>query len=231
MLTTPEIAAPSDGWGNCICRCPPLVWALACSTLFHGVLMLLPAGQSGATVATSLLLSVQLRSAPVQDASPVAAVALPLLKPHLRDHVMPAMPALETEPVPDGGGKDNQSTGAPVPLPLGVPLPRYFERNEVTQAARLQGDIELGSVAMPGIEAGGKVAFSLYVNERGEVDRGEIDVSGVPDSLAAFVLKTFLRARFQPAEIDGVPVKTRVRIEVEVASLFEMLKETERRLP
>jgi len=180
---------------------------------------------------TSQLLSVQLRSGPVQDASPVAAVALPLLKPHLRDHVMPIMPVRETESISADEGKGSELAGESVSSPLGVPLPHYFERSEVTLPARLQGDIELGAVAMPGIEAGGKVAFSLYINERGEVDRGEIDLSDVPDSLAAFVLKPFLRARFQPAEIDGVPVKSRVHIEVEVASLFEMLKETERRLP
>lgn len=231
MSTTPGTVAPLDEKGVALRRCQRLLGALVCSLLFHGVLLLLPAGQSGGEVVTSQLLSVQLRSAPVQDASPVGAVKLPLLKPHLRDHVMPIMPVRETESIPADEGKGSELAGESVSSPLGVPLPHYFERSEVTLPARLQGDIELGSVAMPGIEAGGKVAFSLYINERGEVDRGEIDVSDVPDSLAAFVLKPFLRARFQPAEIDGVPVKNRVRIEVEVASLFEMLKETERRLP
>ena len=60
-----------------------------------------------------------------------------------------------------------------------------------------------------------KVQITLFVDEKGTVRRLRFDSAAIPSSFAAAVLDTFLKARFKPGEVDGVVVRSQIRLEVE----------------
>lgn len=69
---------------------------------------------------------------------------------------------------------------------------------------------------MKDIPGTGKAVIALWINERGGVDRVEMETSDLNSSFEKAVLDQFQAAHFQPAEREGVPVKSLMRIEVEV---------------
>jgi periplasmic protein TonB len=57
--------------------------------------------------------------------------------------------------------------------------------------------------------------ITLFIDEKGTVRRLRFDSAGIPSAFATSVLDTFLNARFKPGEVDGVAVRSQVRLEVE----------------
>ena len=56
--------------------------------------------------------------------------------------------------------------------------------------------------------------LSLFIDERGVVQRVRVDGSPIPPVLEDAARNAFLRARFTPGEVDGRPVRSLIRIEV-----------------
>jgi hypothetical protein len=60
-----------------------------------------------------------------------------------------------------------------------------------------------------------KAQITLFVDEKGTVRRVRFDSAAIPSSFAAAVLDTFLKTRFKPGEVDGLAVRSQIRLEVE----------------
>ncbi|MEW6164072.1 MAG: hypothetical protein AB1642_03325 [Pseudomonadota bacterium] len=108
----------------------------------------------------------------------------------------------------------NDST-EPVHSP-GLPVQHYFPRQELSRPPRVARDIDpyLGQLKeRPGI---GKAVMVLWISERGEVDRVETEKSDMDGEFEAALQAQFRAARFLPGERDGIPVKSLMRIEVEI---------------
>lgn len=119
---------------------------------------------------------------------------------------LPANSSLQSDPA-------SPSAVGPV---AGVPLLNYYPPEELSRRARILRDIDpfLGDLNdHPGT---GKAVITLWINEQGGVDRAETETSDLTESFENAVLEQFLAARFQPAERAGLPVKSLMRIEVEI---------------
>lgn len=98
----------------------------------------------------------------------------------------------------------------------GVPLLHYYPPEELSQRARILRDIDPFLGELNDHPGAGKAVITLWINEQGGVDRAETESSDLTESFENAVLEQFLAARFQPAERTGIPVKSLMRIEVEI---------------
>jgi len=91
----------------------------------------------------------------------------------------------------------------------------YLPRNRLSVAPEVLTSVDVQFPAgVTGI-VDLKARITLFVDEKGAVRRLRFDSAGIPASFAASVLDTFLNARFKPGEVDGVAVRSQVRLEVE----------------
>jgi TonB family protein len=110
------------------------------------------------------------------------------------------------------GGKDSSDVWSVT----GIPVPYYYRPEELSQRAHVAVDIDpfLGSLKeLPG---NGKAVLTLWINEHGTIDRVERVSSSLDDLFESAVLSQFQSMRFQPAERSGVPVKSLMKIEIEL---------------
>lgn len=95
------------------------------------------------------------------------------------------------------------------------PVVRYYETRELTQKPLVKVDVptEL-MLKLEGMEPQMVIAH-LWIDEYGDVDR--VDIEGndtLPEEGSVKLQQAFDSARFHPGEIDGVPVKTHMRIAI-----------------
>jgi len=62
------------------------------------------------------------------------------------------------------------------------------------------------------------VVLTLFINERGTVDRVRLETPEVPAPLANAARETFRAATFDPGSIEGRAVKSQLKIEVDFES-------------
>ncbi|WP_427911744.1 energy transducer TonB [Ramlibacter sp. MMS24-I3-19] len=60
-----------------------------------------------------------------------------------------------------------------------------------------------------------RIQLALFIDASGNVRRVRVDTADVPPAFAQVVQDAFLSARFQPGEVDAVPVPSQIRVEVE----------------
>ncbi len=56
--------------------------------------------------------------------------------------------------------------------------------------------------------------LALYIDESGRVRRARVDGEPLPPMLEQAARESFLAARFKPGELDGMPVKSLIRVEI-----------------
>lgn len=96
----------------------------------------------------------------------------------------------------------------------------YWPRSLLTRPPTPQQSIDL---LYPTLAPSGRfrAVLTLFIDEQGVVQRvriDEADDSGLPPVLEDAARQTFLRSSFTPGEIDGRPIRSRLRIEVEYAT-------------
>lgn len=129
----------------------------------------------------------------------------------------PAAPQLTTEPEifqenTKEGDTDGASPSEGGKPDIGFPVPYYYPPSEVTQRPHVAGPIDTSVVDDE--EGSGKAILVLYINEQGKVDKVETESTHLSARLHDLVAQQFRSTRFLPAEKDGQPVKSRLRIEV-----------------
>lgn len=108
----------------------------------------------------------------------------------------------------------------------------YWPRSLLTRPPTPQQSIDL---FYPAQAPSGRfrAVLTLFIDEQGVVQRvriDEADDSGLPPVLEDAARQTFLRSSFTPGEINGRPIRSQLRIEVEYAteSLHETADDTPR---
>lgn len=95
-------------------------------------------------------------------------------------------------------------------------MPYYYSPLEVSARASPTQEIDLEPPELRTIPGQGKLILVLWINEAGTVDRIEVETSQVTSAMESILAEQFRRATFAPAQLDGKPVKSRMRIEVVV---------------
>lgn len=99
-----------------------------------------------------------------------------------------------------------------------IPVSTYFGADELSRKAQVTRDIRQDNPVLAKSAENGKAILVLFINEMGRVDRVEVESSEVSETLIREVAHEFNAALFQPAQIDGNAVKSRMRIEVLIHS-------------
>ncbi|WP_338413118.1 hypothetical protein [uncultured Sphaerotilus sp.] len=111
-------------------------------------------------------------------------------------------------------------TGAGPLAQAGDPDADYLPSRLLTRGPAPQQSIDL---FYPELAPSGhfRAVLTLYIDDRGVVQRVRIDEaedSGLPAALEDAARQTFLRSAFAPGELDGRPVRSQLRIEVDYAT-------------
>lgn len=119
----------------------------------------------------------------------------------------------------DMGIGERLGTLPPIPsISSYIPVPTYFGADELSRKAQVTRDIRQDNPVLAKSAENGKAILVLFISETGRIDRVEIESSEVSETLIREVAREFNAAHFQPAQIDGNAVKSRMRIEVLIRS-------------
>lgn len=197
---------------------------LAVSLLAHPVLLLgLPVSEGGAATDPAVPALAErpgplhARLVPVDaamvleiSAAPATAPAQPPAAPEPPRPAEPAPPP--PPPVP----------AAPPALRLPfVPAPdeAFLPRSALTVPPKPLSDIVIPDVSSEDLKGGSaavKLVITLFINEQGRVERIRLDTEDAEPALEQAAVRAFAGARFTPGELNGQPVKARMRIEIEI---------------
>lgn len=121
-----------------------------------------------------------------------------------------------------------EATGASQPDDAGYPrtgngaVAAYIPVAELSERPVLLQDIDalldLGAVAMAGnaAPAAAQATAILLINEYGDVDRLQFESHAFPQYLESVLAERFAAARFLPGKIDGRPVRSALRIALQL---------------
>ena len=100
-------------------------------------------------------------------------------------------------------------------LPALLPaLPYYFSAKDLTQKPLVARDVPADlMLVVPDVPAQA-ATLQILINEYGEVDQVIVEDSLLPEAAQKTVVDAFVKARFHPGEINGVPVKSQLKIEI-----------------
>jgi hypothetical protein len=129
----------------------------------------------------------------------------------------------QTSSDPAGAG-ESESEGGGAMLPVLPPAePHYFSLRELTQQPQIEKDLPSGKMVSLPETAPRTVIMHLLINERGEVDKVELeDASSLPASMAQTLEDSFSHLTFQPGRQGELAVKTRMKIEVSLDEIFHI---------
>jgi TonB family protein len=154
---------------------------------------------------------------PLQPSAParVEAPAAPDTAAALRGKTGSSLPAVSQEPV-------HAAAAAPAPTAAATTFsdPRaadapYLPRGQLTVPPTLVGHVDVpfppdvdGTVDL-------KVRVTLFIDERGKVQKLRLDTPHVHPAFERSIREAFAAARFNPGELDRVPVRSQVRLEID----------------
>jgi len=111
--------------------------------------------------------------------------------------------------IPRDAGKGSSILPALLPAP-----PYYFSAKDLTQKPLVVRDVPADlTLIMPDVPAQA-ATLQILINEYGEIDQVIVEDSLLPEVAQKTVVDAFVKARFHPGEINGVPVKSQLRIEI-----------------
>ena len=205
----------------------PILKACAVSLLVHILALGIPAGRmsTGPGRTETAGRPGPWSVAPLTVDLDTRALELPTLStPAVSTTAAPASTAAIVET--QGAGKGNRGDEARIAdefaaLPaatLGAPLSvHYYPPAELTRRARILRDIDPYLGELKTAPGSGRAVIVLWINEHGSVDRVKAEESTLPEPFEAKIVSQFRLSRFAPAERDGVPAKSLMKIEVEVS--------------
>jgi hypothetical protein len=95
-------------------------------------------------------------------------------------------------------------------------LPYYFASRELDSKPEASTEIRIsGQEAMEGT-APGNVVLELFINETGRMDSVRVESATLSSAFQDLARDAFLMSVFTPGYKDGMPVKSRLRVEVRV---------------
>jgi hypothetical protein len=149
---------------------------------------------------------------PVAPSEPDGAAAAPARPTEHRELAANGRPAQEAAPV--GLSKAAAKSSASEGIAAGESL-EYLPRAKLTVAPAPLEPIEIPFPAAVDNPLRFRGQLSLFIDEHGVVQRIRVDGPPMPPVLEEAARNAFLRARFTPGEVDGVAVRSLIRIEVD----------------
>lgn len=128
------------------------------------------------------------------------------------------LPAETSTPPPSADALLREAGNAPAneasaPL-LPLPVPHYHESSELSEKPRVVVDIAPVAGLWAMADKPQHAVLRLMINELGEIDKVVVENSTMTELVEHTVTEAFRFARFAPGQIDGVPVKSQIKIEV-----------------
>jgi hypothetical protein len=202
--------------------------ALAISLSIHIAAISIGGGNIG-TSSEEIALQAQLAAgAPAPLKIHLAPLQLELPQSIRKTRSLRAFPATTPTVASEGidtGGSSTQLSPQPARAAeqsrFGAPAPVYFDAEQLTRQPEPLKDIDPDPPTVRERSGSGKAIMVLFINEAGQIDRVQVETSGLDDVLLAGVVEEFRGIRFQPAEINAVRVKSRMRIEVLVRPIMQ----------
>jgi hypothetical protein len=102
----------------------------------------------------------------------------------------------------------------PTDAEQGAPVD-YFPRDRLSVVPQVLTNVDVPFPAEVSGLVDLKVQITVFIDEYGTVRRVRVDSAAIPSPFAGAVLDTFLNARFKPGEVEGVAVRSQIRLEVE----------------
>jgi TonB family protein len=202
-----------------------LCFALALSIIFHADVVIvldatLEAAPTGVKRTRREPLAVSLSFAmPAQPQAPTPPVAetannnhIISPQPAVRETVSPAPARMATTEMPPVQPAWPEESAAPAAVSPAEP--EYVKAGELSQRPRLLSLVEINVAERGAAEAPGRARLRVLINEQGAVDHVLVDESDLPADFERAAKDAFLNARYAPGEIDGVAVRSQIRIEV-----------------
>jgi len=199
----------------------PLAACAAASLLAHAALIGTlgglgpPGGRPGAPgPATVLHASVRI----LEPTQPAPVAAEPAAVVVAAAHVAPELATLKADvaPLPS---IEPPAPEVAAPAAGGDDFDGYVPRALLSVPPEVKGTAEISWPDAPGLPDGHyHENFTLYIDETGTVRRVEAEGDGLPAPLLERARQTFLAARFEPGQVKGRIVKSRIRIAVDFES-------------
>jgi periplasmic protein TonB len=199
-----------------------LAIGLAVSIALHGALLAIDGrtpGNPHGTARGSKAVAARVMRAPspapapqvAPQVAPVPAPApAPTPKPAPQTRPAPALAPSAADPLPPPSPAAAPNASPPEAVALGS---YYFRSSELDVRAQPLGAIDPEYPSSAGL-AEGYLVLQLLINERGTVDEVVILVSDPEGVFDESARKAFGDARFEPAERNGIPVKSEMVVEV-----------------
>jgi hypothetical protein len=178
---------------------------------------------------------------PPNNSTESLSVALPDARPQQKSQSLPPGTLTEdqslkprNEAVAETGDRPSESTEGDTDESswFGIPLPRYYEPKELTERARPLLDIVIDSPTVDAYSGAGKIVLMLYINEEGKVDNVEVLSSDIDASaVQASIVEQFRQSRFSAGKLNGLPVKSKKKIEVVIKPPLVITPESAAPLP
>lgn len=141
-----------------------------------------------------------------------------LLAPSTARQVLPApealRPAVEPPTESETVVETSVAPAAASPSRAGDFSDDYVPRPLLSVSPVARAPIILARPPSPSIQGRYVGVLSLFIDERGQVQRIARDEPTLPPAFEQTAREVFMAAQFAPGEIDGVAVKSRLRIEV-----------------
>lgn len=90
----------------------------------------------------------------------------------------------------------------------------YFPFGELDRVPEPQEDVGIPPAAPSDLSGSGRTILVLFIAANGHVDKIEVESSELSSAHLERAIDSFRSATFLPAEKDGQPVNSRVRIEI-----------------
>ncbi len=201
-----------------------LPWCIALSAAAHVLLLAAAApaaprvgGLAARAVARSPSAAVSVRLVYEPRAPDTLAASSAADPPASAPSVPQLAPAVEMAAAPASAVA---SAGDASPAPMSAaPADGASDGDYLPRSLLTIAPIALTSVVIPtppGTPAGGRRVgvLSLYIDEEGRVRRVEAEQPALPEIMERAAREAFSAARFQPGQVDGHVVKSRIRVEV-----------------
>lgn len=98
-------------------------------------------------------------------------------------------------------------------LPMKSPL--FYDSKQLTKRPHPSIAVELDTPEMSSMNASGSIVLKLWINERGNVVSLAVEKTELPEPVLATAIKVFKNLHFEPGEINGDPVGSVLRIEID----------------
>lgn len=130
----------------------------------------------------------------------------------------PPWPAIsdESDGPPPGSADETGNTEPAAPFPA-ITSDIYHPREDLTRPPQLEQDVDLSPLTRVMAVQALTLELALFINEAGLIDRIEIIRGNLEETARIGLVARLSRLKFASGEIDGKPVKSLLRIEVNFA--------------